>query len=49
MALVKELMTFSSDSTSDKLFMLIDLKALIKSLMKDFSFLLPLIINCFLV
>ena len=49
MVLVKELMTFLSNSTSDKLFVLIDLKALIKSLIKDFSSLLPLMIKFFLV
>ena len=48
MVLASKLMTFSSDSTLVKLFVSIALISLIKSLMKDFSFLLPLMIDCFL-
>ena len=48
MALAIELITFSSDSTLVKLFESIDLIALIKLLMKDFSSLLSLIIKHFL-
>jgi len=48
MMLASKLTTFSNNSTLVKLFVSIALISLIKLLMKDFSFSLPLMIDCFL-